>query len=252
MFARQQKLCIAIPMDDPPSQYLQQPLLEKSNEKSTKVLQHEKTEEDPSLVVVGSPVLAHIQSYSFLLGLMIAFFIESSALSAHVLALARFGVYFDPGMVTLFSIMWTCFTSVLLFITAFATLHFIRNLITLPYHLSADPSEENETIIWHIECSFGLGALIGVNSASVIMGFLLGVDGHIKYYSGGMLVGVMMLSLIFQFYAAKKHRQVTRFGSLATKTNKVAPTSSSASKHGTIDPVETQCGEESDALCLIV
>jgi hypothetical protein len=47
MFARkQEQLCAAITMD------LQEPLLEKSNEKSTKVHQHEKDEEDPSLVVV--------------------------------------------------------------------------------------------------------------------------------------------------------------------------------------------------------
>jgi hypothetical protein len=42
MFARQRKLCAAIPMD-PPSQYLEEPLLEEFNEKSTKVHQHERS-----------------------------------------------------------------------------------------------------------------------------------------------------------------------------------------------------------------
>jgi hypothetical protein len=169
-FARKQELCAAIPMD------LQEPLLEKSNEKSTKV--HGQDEEDPSLAVVGSPVLANIESCSFLLGLMIAFFIESSALSAHILVLALFGDDADRGMVSLFSFTWSVLTSVLLFITfGFMRVLAVRHMYCLS---GADPSEENETIIWHIECRFGLGTLLGINSASTLMGLFLGINGHIK------------------------------------------------------------------------
>jgi hypothetical protein len=229
---------------DPPSQFLEEPLLEKSNEKSTKVHQHEKTE-DPSLVVDGSPVLANIQSYSFLLGLLSGFFIESSALSAHVLALASFGD--DANMVTLFSIMWSCFASVMPFITV----GFIRALVGLIYLLSGHPSEKAKTIIiWHIECRIGLGTLIGVCSASVLMDLLLGMDRHLKC-SAGMLGGVMMLLLVLQFWFGNKHREVTLFGS-SIETHKLAPTSSSANKHDRIDPTEMRCGEvNSDALSTV-
>jgi hypothetical protein len=247
MFAMKQKLCTAIPMD-PPSQCLQEPLLEKSNnEKYTKVHQHEKSEEEPSHVGVSSPILANIQSYSFLLGLMLAFF----ALSAQVLTLAFM-------VTTLFSRLSRLFTSVII------TFIFIRASDRL-----IDPSEENKTIImWHIKCRFGFGTLIGVYSAWVLINLLLGMDGHIKHnagmlvgdmmlslifktfinrhiecrfglgtpigvcstwvlinillrmdghikYSAGTLVGVIMVSLIFQFWcSANKHRQVTLFGSL--------------------------------------
>jgi Ca2+/Na+ antiporter len=75
-------------------------------------------------------------------------------------------------------------------------------------------------IIWDIECRFGLGTLLGVCSAWVLIDSLPAMSGHIKY-SAGMLVGVM---LIFQ-----------------CRSSKFAPISSSASKHGTIDPAEMWC-----------
>jgi hypothetical protein len=77
------------------------------------------------------------------------------------------------------------------------------------------------------------------------------MNGHIKY-SAGMLVGVVMLSLIFQFWCSgNKHRQVTLCGSLV-ETNKVAPTSSSANKHGIMDSAEMWCGElHSEALLIV-
>jgi hypothetical protein len=195
MFARKQKLCAAIPVD-PPSQCLQDKLLEKSNnEKYTKVHQHEESEEDPSLVVVSSPVLANIQFYSFLLGLMkMAFFFASSVFQAYVLTLAMFGGDANPGMGTSFSIMWSFSTS------AISTLGFFYALDKLKiYPLSCDMSGANKTIItWHILCHVGLGTLMGVCTASVLMNLLLGMDMYLKY-SAGMLVGVVVLSLIFQF-----------------------------------------------------
>jgi hypothetical protein len=245
MFAIKQKFGAAIPVD-PPSQCLQDPLLEKSNSKKY-MHQHEKAEEDPSLAVVGSPVLANIQLYSFLLGLMImAFFIASFVFEAHVLTLAMFGDNAVPGMVTLFSVMWSFSTS------AITTLGFFYALGRLNYSLSGDTSAENETIIIRdISCRFGLGTLIGFCSAWVLVDLLLGLDRRIKY-SAGVLVGVTMLSLIFQFCSGNKHRQVTLFGSLV-ETNKFAPLSSWANKHGIIDPAEMGCGEvHSDNLVLIM
>lgn len=55
-------------------------------------------------------------------------------------------------------------------------------------------------MVGHAECHFGLGATIGVCSALVLMDLLLGMYGNIKY-SAGLLVGVVMVSLIFQFGA---------------------------------------------------
>jgi hypothetical protein len=163
------------------------------------VHQHKKTKEDPSLVVVSSPVLGKIQSYSFLLGLlMTAFCNASSAVSAHVLPL--FGNDTAPGMATLFSIMWSCTTS------AINTLGFYYALDRLIiYPLSCDMSEANETIInsWHISCRVGLGTLMGVCSAWVLIALVLGMDMHLKY-SAGMLVGVVMFSLMFQVYSDNK------------------------------------------------
>jgi hypothetical protein len=232
-------------MDTTPSQCLQEPLLEKSTcEKSTrKVHQHD---EDLSLVVDGSPVLANIQSYSFLLGLMIGFFTESSALSAHVLISAAFGD--EAGMVTVLSIIYSGFASV----TPFITLGFIRALVGLLYLLSGDPSEESKMIIiWYIECRIGLGTLIGVCSASILMDSLLGMHGHIRY-SAGMLGGVMVLLLIFQFCFGNKHREGMLSGS-SIETKQVAPSSSSDNKHDRIDPTEMWCGGKvnSDALLIV-
>jgi hypothetical protein len=236
MFARKETLCAGIPMD-PPSQYLQEVLLEECNEQSAKVHQH---------VVIDSPVLARIQFCSFLLGLMMmAFFIASSAFSAHALTLTIFGDDADPGMVTLFSSMLSCST------IGISTLGLIYAFDRLVYPLYGDLSEENKTIIiWHISCHFVLGTLIGFFSAWVLMDLLLGMDRHIKY-TAGMLAGFIMLSLIFQFWSSNKHGQVTLFGSLV-ETNQVAPTSSSTNKHRTIDPTEPRCGELNSNFLLIV
>jgi hypothetical protein len=223
---------------DPPSQSLHEPLLKKCNEKSLKVHQHAKPE-DPLLVVDSSPVLANIQSYSFLLGLMIGFVTESSALSAHVLISAVFGD--DTDMVTMLSIIYGCFASA----TPFITLGFIRALVRLLYLVSGDPPEESKMLIfWHIECRIGLGTLIGVCSASVLMDLLLGLDGHIRY-SAGMFGGALVLLLIFQY------RQVALFGS-SIQTNKAAPTSSPYNKHDRIDPKEMWCGGEVNTEALMI
>jgi hypothetical protein len=97
-------------------------------------------------------------------------------------------------MVTLFSIIWNCFSGVL--ISSGIYHDFDRRLI---YLLSVDPSEERKTIIT-MKCYFVLGMLLGVCSAWVIMERLLGMDGYSKY-SAGMLVGVLMLSLLFKTIA---------------------------------------------------
>jgi hypothetical protein len=69
------------------------------------------------------------------------------------------------------------------------------------------------------------------------------------------MLGVMMLSLIFQFCSGNnKHRQVTAT-LLASwvETNKYAPiASSSGNKHGIIDLAEMWCGEvNSDTLSIV-
>jgi hypothetical protein len=231
MFARKPKLCTAIPVN-PPSQCLQETLLEKSSNKCAKVHQHGTAEEDPSLLVVASPELANIQSCSFLLGLIIAFCIEANAWSAHAVALAMLGDDADPDTVILLYIMGGCFTTVII------TLCLIRTLERL---ISYPPSVGDPIIMRQTQCRFVFGTLIGVCSAWVLMDLcLLGMDddghGSIKY-SAGMLVGVMMLSLVFQHHCGNKKtpKEVTLFGSFV-EANKVAPTSTSTNTHGTIDP----------------
>jgi hypothetical protein len=279
MFAREQKLFAAIPMDP---QYLQEPLFEKSNDESAEVhSKHEKDQEDPSLEVVSSFELANIQPYSFSLGLMIAFL----AFSAHALTLAMAGDDADPGRVLQFSRISRLFTSVII------TFGFIRASDGFVSHLLGDPFEESKRIIiWRIKCRFGFGTLIGVCSAWVLMDLWIGMDGHNKYntamlvgvmmlsrifktiisglecrfglgtligvcsawvlinllrgmdghikYSAGILVGLMIVSLILQFWCSRnKHRQVTLFGSLVVANN-FAPTLPSANKHG-----RPWCGE---------
>jgi hypothetical protein len=97
-----------------------------------------------------------------------------------------------------------------------------------------------ETIfIWDIECDFYLGMLLGVSSGWALMEISLGRDQHIRY-TAGILVVVVMLLVIFQFWSRHKHRQATLVGS----TNKGDPTSFSTNKPRTnIDPTETRCGE---------
>jgi hypothetical protein len=236
MFAGKQMLCAAIPMEPPSQCLLQEPLLEKSSEAYANVHQHEKAEEVPSLIVVDSSVLANIQPCSFLLGLLIAFFIESTIFSVHVLTLAMFGNDDDPDIVTLFSNMLSgCFTSVIIILGFFHVLD--------RYPSSGDPSEENNKTITtcHMLCRFGLETLVGVNSAFVLIDLcyilLLGLDVHIIKYSAGTLVCVTMLTLIFHFFSGNyKLGQVTLFGWLV-ETNKVDPILSSTNKHGTIDLV---------------
>jgi hypothetical protein len=97
-------------------------------------------------------------------------------------------------------------------------------------------------VIWAIECDFYLGMLLGVNSGWALMEISLGRDQYIKY-NVGILVVVVMLLLIFQFWPSHKHRQATHFGSLI-ETNKGVPTSISTNKPLTnIDPTETRCSE---------
>jgi hypothetical protein len=161
--------------------------------------------------------------------------------------LVKFGDDADPGMVTLFSIMWSFTTSA---INTLGIYYALDRLIIYP--LTCDMSEADKTIInWHILCRVGLGTLIGGCSAWVLLDILLGMDRHLKY-SAGMLVGVMMLSLILQFYSDNKRRQVTIIGSLA-ETNRFAPLSSSANTRGIMDSAEMWCADEvhSDTLLIV-
>jgi hypothetical protein len=252
MFARKQKSCTASPVDAP-SQCLRDSLLEKSNTtKYRKVHQ-----EDSSHVVNGSPVLANIESSSFLLGLLIGVFIEANAFSANILTLALFGDDADPRMVTIVSTILTCsFTCVISILCFFHALDRLMYLL----EVSVDTSEEIErSIIWHITCRFGLGSLIGLCSAWVIVDLcyytFIGLDrGRIEFHVS-MLVGATMLSLIMQCWSSNKYRHVTRVGSLV-ESNEFAetPVSSSTNKHVTIDPVQIPCASEVhiDALVSIV
>jgi hypothetical protein len=101
----------------------------------------------------------------------------------------------NPDMVTLLSVVWNCFTSVIISSGIYNA--FDRRLL-YPPSAPVDPSEERKTIIIRdIKFSFVLGMLLGVCSAWVIMEILLGMDGYSKY-NAGMLVGVLMLSFIFK------------------------------------------------------
>jgi hypothetical protein len=203
VIVRKQKLFVAIPMDPPSQCLLQEPLLllEKSSEKSTKVHHHEEAEEDLSLVMVGPPVvLANIPARSFLLGLMMAFSNASSAYLARILILAIFGDNTDPDMVSLFSMVWSSFTSFLIIIGLRFSGAFDRLVV---YLLSGDPCEcaaANKTsiIIRTIVCHFVLGMLRGICSFWVLTDIWIGIDGYTSKYNAGMLVGVMMLSFIFK------------------------------------------------------
>jgi hypothetical protein len=185
-------------------------------------------------------------------------FLNASNFSAHVPTLALLGDDADPRMVALFCNMLSCsFTCTINILCFFRVLDRLMH----PLEVSGDTSEDMETsIIWHITCRFGLGTLVGVCSAWVLIDFcyylFIGLDeGHIKY-KASMLMGVIMVSLIFQFWSSKNHRQVTLFRSLV-KRNEFAGTtsvSSSAGKHGTVDPVSMWCAGEvhSDTLVSIV
>jgi hypothetical protein len=55
-------------------------------------------------------------------------------------------------------------------------------------------------MMWDVDIRFGLGTLVGVCSAWVVVENALGIEEHIKFYgcSASMLMGVMIFSLIFK------------------------------------------------------
>jgi hypothetical protein len=239
MFARNQHVYAGVAID-PPAEYLQESLLEMSKERRIVKEPTRDNLQQLQLPLDGSAVLSNVQACSFLLGLMIGFFIESSALSAHVLVLAMWGDDADPATVTFFSILWSCLTSVM----PFVTLGFIRALASLIYLVSDHATDEHKNvIIWHIECRFGLGTLLGVCFASVLMDVLLDMTGHI-IYSVGMLAGVVIFCFCFQICFGGKHRQETLFVSLLEKTQtKQVVLQPSPVQIENVDPSKMNCVE---------
>jgi hypothetical protein len=121
--------------------------------------------------------LSSFRLSSLLLGLLIGFFFQFSALGASSLAMGNglVGVGKDFVMkstidIVGFSLLWNLFTLT----TLVLILVFIRNLVTIAYSAAGGRSKEFlQDMIWQLQCHFGVGTVAGVCLAWAIMDLML-------------------------------------------------------------------------------
>jgi hypothetical protein len=121
--------------------------------------------------------LSSFKRSSLVLGLLIGFFFQFSALGANCLAMGNGWVGGGKDFVMKstidivgFSFLWNLFTLT----TLVLILVFIRNLVTIAYLAAGGRSEELlDDMVWQLQCHFGVGTVAGVCLAWTIMDLIL-------------------------------------------------------------------------------
>jgi len=147
-----------------------------------------------------------VKANSMILGLLTGFFVECSALGAHILVIILWGgkaAAWSALQIVAFICVWSFFTSIMPFIV----LAFLHSLVSFMFNASGhkcpQSAETFEELSWHLECRFGIGTLIGVCLASAGMDVLLGMDGHM-IYSFSVLGVVLIWCFCMAFYFRNK------------------------------------------------
>jgi uncharacterized protein with PQ loop repeat len=154
--------------------------------------------------------LSRFKSSSLLLGFIVGSFMQFSLLGANLIGIILWGKDVvnksKTSDIIAFSLLWSYFTAAM----AIAMLGFLRNLVTITY--SAVPGRSKdllEEMLLHMECRFGMGALLGVCGAWTMTYVLLDMRAQIV---NSLLVTLMVVLFWFKIMGgafpkiASRHR----------------------------------------------
>jgi hypothetical protein len=147
---------------------------------------------------IGVEVLARFKSSSFLLGIIVGFFIQFSTLGANYLALSFMGeaiLTVTQRDLIIFSLIWSLITSTM----AILVLAFLRKILFTMYI-----GKDIEDIILHMECRYVVGALIGVCTAWAATDVALGMSGQVIYSMVTLVAALSWCRLMMHFFASEE------------------------------------------------
>lgn len=133
---------------------------------------------------------------SLFLGLMVGFFIQFSTLGANYLVISIWGeevLSSSKQDIVIFSLLWSFFTSSL----AICILAFLRNLVSATY---SGESSAFDDMVLHMECSFVVGALVGVCVAWAATDVILGMSAQIVYSLLTLVVALAWCRVMMYFF----------------------------------------------------
>jgi hypothetical protein len=133
---------------------------------------------------------------SLFLGLMVGFFIQFSTLGANYLVISIWGeevLSSSKQDIVIFSLLWSFFTSTM----AIVILAFLRNLVSSTY---SRESPELDDMILHMECSFVVGALVGVCVAWAATDVILGMSAQIVYSLVTLVIALAWCRIMMYFF----------------------------------------------------
>lgn len=143
-----------------------------------------------------APVSFYFRFTSLVLGLFIGFFTQLSSLGANFL-LAHWQVPRDSHAIIFWtSLAWALVTSLM----GIFVMILVRGLVVLSSSkatASTDLSTESsscsylQNVILHLECSFAVGALVGVNVAWMVTDLILGMRLHLTHSLVSLIVALI-------------------------------------------------------------
>jgi hypothetical protein len=150
----------------------------------------------PTTTHIAADVLARFKSSSFILGIIVGFFIQFSTLGANYLALSFMGeaiLNVTQWDLIIFSLVWSLITSTM----AIIILAFLRKLLYAMYM-----DQDIEDMVLHMECRYVVGALIGVCTAWAATDVALGLSGQVVYSVVTLISALSWCRLMMYFFAS--------------------------------------------------
>ena len=148
--------------------------------------------------VIGAELFARFKSSSFVLGIVVGFFIQFSTLGANYLALTLMGeaiLNVTQRELIIFSLIWSLLTSTM----AIIVLAFLRKIIFTSYL-----GKDIEDIVLHMECRYVVGALIGVCTAWAATDVALGMTGQVIYSVVTLATALSWCRLMMYLFASEQ------------------------------------------------
>jgi hypothetical protein len=149
-------------------------------------------EEDPRL---EEKAFSRFKFSSLLLGLLVGFFIQLATLGVNLLVISIWGgeIVKSKTKILVFCMLWSFFYSAM----AFVILGITRDLVTITYSAGGGRSNDFlEYMLFHMECRFIVGALVGINVAWIVTDLLLGSPAPIMYSFGGLAFAILWVKIV--------------------------------------------------------
>ena len=155
------------------------------------------------------PLFGAFKSHSFIIGLLVGFFVQFSTLGANFLVIALWEndlMSKSKTEIVTLSLVWSAFTSLM----AILTLGFLRSVVTIVFRASM-PSASSaasqarteailDEVVLHLECRFVVGALVGVCLAWTATDLLLGMNIQIMFSLATLTISLLWCKLMMHCF----------------------------------------------------